>query len=106
MIHDLLRPDHPDINHKRIDRLCSEATLAVQSKAKQSKANAKRHGEAAAFRGYPKAVRTDSGPEFTARLFLAWTQQREIEHILVEPGCPTQSARAVPLVPSDRKKLR
>jgi putative transposase len=149
MIHDLLRPAHPGINHKRIYRLYSEAKLAVQRKAK-----AKRYGErmplvqaeavnqtwsmdfvsdslctgrrlkfltvandfshecvqiaadfgmsagyvtrlldeAAVFRGYPKAVRTDNGPEFTAKAFLAWTQQRKIEHILIEPGCPTQNA--------------
>jgi putative transposase len=48
--------------------------------------------EAALFRGYPKAVRTDNGPEFTAKAFLAWAQQRKIEHILIEPGCPTQNA--------------
>jgi putative transposase len=149
MIHDLLRPDNPGINHKRIYRLYSEADLAVRRKVK-----AKRYGErvplvqaetvnqtwsmdfvsdslstgrrlkfltvaddfshecvqmavdfgmgvgyvtrlldeAALFRGYPKAVRTDNGPEFTAKAFLAWTQQRKIEHILIQPGCPTQNA--------------
>jgi putative transposase len=149
MIHDLLRPEHPGINHKRIYRLYSEAGLAVRRKVK-----AKRYGErvplvqaetlnqtwsmdfvsdslssgrrlkfltvtddfsrecvqmavdfgmgagyvtrlldeAAVFRGYPTAVRTDNGPEFTAKAFLAWTQQRKIEHILIEPGCPTQNA--------------
>ena len=149
MIHDLLRPDNPGINHKRIYRLHSVAGLAVRKKVK-----ARRYGErvplvqaktvnqmwsmdfvsdslstgrrlkfltvaddfthecvqmavdfgmgagyvtrlldeAAVFRGYPKAVRTDNGPEFTAKAFLAWTQQRKIEHILIEPGCPTQNA--------------
>ena len=149
MIHDLLRPDNPGINHKRIYRLYSVAGLAVRKKVK-----ARRYGErvplvqaktvnqmwsmdfvsdslstgrrlkfltvaddfthecvqmavdfgmgagyvtrlldeAAVFRGYPKAVRTDNGPEFTAKAFLAWTQQRKIEHILIEPGCPTQNA--------------
>ena len=48
--------------------------------------------EAAKFRGYPKAIRTDNGPEFTARAFLAWTQTNKIEHVLIEPGCPTQNA--------------
>lgn len=28
--------------------------------------------QAAIFRGYPKAVRTDNGPEFTSRAFMAW----------------------------------
>lgn len=47
--------------------------------------------EAARFRGYPKAVRTDNGPEFTARAFLAWTQKHHIQHILIEPGRPMQN---------------
>ena len=149
MIHDLLRPEYPGINHKRIYRLYSEAGLAVRRKVK-----AKRYGErvpliqaekinqtwsldfvsdslstgrrlkfltvaddfthecvqmavdfgmgasyvtrlldeAAQFRGYPQAVRTDNGPEFIARAFLAWTQSHQITHILIEPGCPTQNA--------------
>ena len=47
---------------------------------------------AALFRGYPKAVRTDNGPEFTCRAFLTWVQKHGIEHLLIEPGCPTQNA--------------
>ena len=34
MIHDLLRPTQPGINHKRLYRLYSEAGLAVRRKAK------------------------------------------------------------------------
>jgi len=149
MIHDLLRPEHPGINHKRIYRLYSEAGLAVRRQVK-----AKRYGErvpliqaetvnqtwsldfvsdslstgrrlkfltvaddftrecvqmavdfgmgasyvtrlldeAAKFRGYPQALRTDNGPEFIAKAFLAWTQSHQIKHILIQPGCPTQNA--------------
>jgi putative transposase len=149
MIHDLLRPEHPGINHKRIYRLYNEAGLAVRRQVK-----AKRYGErvpliaaktvnqtwsmdfvsdslssgrrlkfltvaddfthecvqmavdfgmgagyvtrqldeAAQFRGYPQAVRTDNGPEFIAKAFLAWTQSHQIKHILIQPGCPTQNA--------------
>ena len=47
---------------------------------------------AAIFRGYHKAVRTDNGPEFTCRAFMTWTQKHGIEHILIEPGSPTQNA--------------
>ena len=42
MIHDLLRPQHPGINHKRIYRLYSEAGRAVRRKVK---AKRKRYGE-------------------------------------------------------------
>jgi putative transposase len=47
---------------------------------------------AAMFRGYPKAVRTDNGPEFTCRAFMTWAQKHGIKHILIEPGSPTQNA--------------
>ena len=149
MIHDLLRPTQPGINHKRIYRLYSEAGLAVRRKAKtrrfgervpliaaetinqtwsmdnvrDSLSTGRRIkcltvvddfsresvqiavdfgmgagyltrllDEAAKFRGYPKAIRTDNGPEFTAKAFLAWTQTNKIEHVLIQPGCPTQNA--------------
>lgn len=48
--------------------------------------------QAARFRSYPDAIRTDNGPEFTCRAFMAWMQARGIEHILIQPGKPTQNA--------------
>lgn len=42
----------------------------------------------ACFRGYPAAVRTDNGPEFTSSAFLAWTRQHGIRHILIQPDKP------------------
>lgn len=47
--------------------------------------------ETARFRGYPRAVRTDNGPEFTSRAFMAWAQVHGIRHILIEPGRPMQN---------------
>ena len=46
---------------------------------------------AALFRGYPGVVRTDNGPEFTSRAFIAWTQTHGIRHILIQPGRPMQN---------------
>jgi putative transposase len=46
---------------------------------------------AALFRGYPKAVRTDNGPEFTSRAFIGWAQSHGIRHLLIEPGRPMQN---------------
>ncbi len=46
---------------------------------------------AAIFRGYPLAVRTDNGPEFTSRAFMAWAQSHGVRHILIEPGRPMQN---------------
>ena len=46
---------------------------------------------AAVFRGYPDTVRTDNGPEFTSRVFMAWAQTHCIRHILIQPGRPMQN---------------
>ncbi|MDP2380772.1 MAG: IS3 family transposase [Pseudohongiella sp.] len=148
-IHDLLRPEFPDVNHKRVYRLYSAAKLAVRKRRKakrpavervplqiaqkvnevwsmdfvsDSLANGRRikcltvaddfshecvdiatdYGisgqyvtrlldQAALFRGYPRAVRTDNGPEFTSRAFMAWTQAHGIRHLLIQPGRPMQN---------------
>ena len=46
---------------------------------------------AAIFKGYPAAVRTDNGPEFTCRTFIAWAQAHDVRHILIQPGRPMQN---------------
>ncbi len=46
---------------------------------------------AALFRGYPAAVRTDNGPEFTSRAFMGWANTHGIKHILIQPGRPMQN---------------
>ena len=148
-IHDLLRPEFPKVNHKRVYRLYCAAKLAVRKRKKvklpmnervplqiaqnvnevwsmdfvsDSLANGRRikcltvaddfshecvdiaadYGiggqsvtrlldRAALFRGHPGAVRTDNGPEFTSRAFMAWTQTHGIRHILIQPGRPMQN---------------
>jgi putative transposase len=47
--------------------------------------------QAALFRGFPRVVRTDNGPEFTSRAFMAWAQTHGIRHILIQPGRPMQN---------------
>jgi putative transposase len=148
-IHDLLRPQFPGVNHKRVYRLYSQAQLAVRKRKRvrraaservpltvasrvnevwsmdfvsDSLANGRRikcltvaddfthecvdiavdYGisgqyvtrlldRAAIFRGYPEAVRTDNGPEFTCRAFMAWAQAHGVRHILIQPGRPMQN---------------
>ena len=148
-IHDLLRPEFPNVNHKRVYRLYSAAKLAVKKRRKakrpvtermplqiasrvnevwsmdfvsDSLVNGRRikcltvaddfsHecvdiatdfgisgqyvtrllDQAAMFRGYPKAVRTDNGPEFTSRAFMGWAQTHGIQHLLIQPGKPMQN---------------
>jgi putative transposase len=48
--------------------------------------------QAAQFRGWPTAVRTDQGPEFTSRAFMAWAHGRGVQHLLNDAGSPTQNA--------------
>ena len=148
-LHDLLTPEFPGVNHKKVYRLYRDAQLAVRRRKKakfpasqrqpltaatfpsevlsmdfvfDQLSNGRRikcltivddftrecvdiavdHGisgayvvrvleQIACFRGYPAAVRTDNGPEFTSRAFLAWTQQHGIRHILIQPGKPMQN---------------
>ena len=148
-IHDLLRPEFPGVNHKRVYRLYTEANLTVRKRRKvkrpaservplqlaksinevwsmdfvsDSLSNGRRikcltvaddfshesveiavdYGisghyvtrildRAAVFRGYPLAVRTDNGPEFTSRAFMGWASGHGIQHILIQPGRPMQN---------------
>lgn len=55
-----------------------------------------------AERGTPQAIRSDNGPEFTSRHFLAWCLERKIEVVHIEPGKPVQNAH----VESFHGKLR
>ncbi|AWQ81742.1 integrase core domain protein [Pseudomonas aeruginosa] len=48
--------------------------------------------EMARFRGYPTAMRTDQGPEFTGKALDQWAYQRDIKLKLTQPGKPTQNA--------------
>jgi len=48
--------------------------------------------QVARFRGYPKAVRTDQGPEFTGKALDQWAYQNGVQLKLIQPGKPTQNA--------------
>ena len=48
--------------------------------------------QAAVFRGFPQAIRTYGGPEFTSRVFMSWMHTNGIEHLLIQPSKPTQNA--------------
>ncbi len=44
------------------------------------------------FRGYPRFIRTDGGPEFQSRHFALWCGKHKIVHVTIEPGKPQQNA--------------
>jgi putative transposase len=43
-------------------------------------------------RGLPLAIRSDNGPELTSRHFLAWSIERQVDLIHIQPGKPVQNA--------------
>jgi putative transposase len=46
----------------------------------------------AQFRGYPSAIRTDQGPEFTSKALDQWAYENRVALKLIQPGKPTQNA--------------
>ena len=48
---------------------------------------------AIAERGAPRRIRSDNGPEFTSRHFIAWARDRGIELLHIQPGKPMQNGR-------------
>lgn len=42
-------------------------------------------------RGFPKAIRSDNGPEFTSKEFAIWCVDKNIEIRFIQPGKPTQN---------------
>lgn len=46
----------------------------------------------ARFRGYPKAIRTDQGPEFTGHALDQWAYLHGVQLKLIQAGKPTQNA--------------
>lgn len=45
----------------------------------------------ALFRGLPKEILTDNGPEFTSKLLNAWAYDHTVEHVFTDPGKPMQN---------------
>ncbi len=46
----------------------------------------------AGFRGYPRAVRTDQGPEFTSKALDQWAYNNRVELKLIHPGSRLRTA--------------
>jgi putative transposase len=48
--------------------------------------------QTARFRGLPRTIRTNQGPEFTGKALDQWAYQRGVELRLIQAGKPTQNA--------------
>ena len=46
----------------------------------------------AAWRGYPRQIRVDNGPEFISLALAQWTEEHNIHLEFIEPGKPTQNS--------------
>jgi putative transposase len=46
----------------------------------------------ACYRGYPKAIRCDNGPELRSKALAAWAKEHGITILFIQPGKPTQNA--------------
>jgi putative transposase len=44
------------------------------------------------WRGKPKQLRCDNGPEYVSRLLANWAKQNDIELLFIQPGNPQQNA--------------
>jgi putative transposase len=75
-----------------VDDFTKEAVLIEPAHSLTGDDVAELLDRAAQFRGYPQAVRTDQGPEFTSRAFDQWAYQRGVEPLLIQAGKPTQNA--------------
>jgi len=49
------------------------------------------------FRGVPEHIRSDNGPEFTAKAVRKWLNQMEVKTIYIEPGSPWENVTLNPL---------
>ena len=46
----------------------------------------------AAWRGLPRAIRCDNGPEFISNALVTWCEERNVELLYIQPGKPNQNA--------------
>jgi putative transposase len=75
-----------------VDDCTKESVDIVVSKRMGGQAVADALQIACRFRGYPAAIRTDQGPEFTGRALDQWAAANDVRMILIQPGKPTQNA--------------
>ena len=100
---DMLRIEGWGVKHKRVERIWRQEGLKVpQRQPKRGRAVAQRRivhpAEAAVSgprlvvrHGPPEYLRSDNGPEFTAKLVRRWLGRVGVETLFIEPGSPWEN---------------
>ena len=71
---------------------CSREALAIEvDTSLSSKRITRVLDQIGLSRGFPKAIRSDNGPEFTSKEFAIWCVDKNIEIRFIQPGKPTQN---------------
>ncbi|MCF2521145.1 IS3 family transposase [Dyadobacter sp. CY351] len=71
---------------------CSREALAIEIDTSLSSKRITRVLERIGLsKGFPKAIRSDNGPEFTSKDFAIWCADRNIETRFIQPGKPMQN---------------
>lgn len=72
---------------------CNRETLAIEIDTSISGERVKRIlAQIIEYRGKPKQIRSDNGPEFICNTVKEFLQEQNIHHQFIEPGKPTQNA--------------
>ena len=66
-------------NHKRVYRIYTESVIKTLENIIE-------------YRGKPKAIRCDNGPEYISYKFTAWAVAQGIKLLYIQPGNPQQNA--------------
>ena len=85
----LLRDQRWQVNHKRVERIWRREGLKVPKK--QPKRGRLWLNDGSIIRLKPEHIRSDNGPEFTAKVVRGWLERVGVKTLLIQPGSPWEN---------------